>query len=100
MGLKPGEHGTLVFGREVKEAVPCNQSVETLTQRKLTHVCEMDLCGRQISPKQLDHCGSGIYRRHVETSKDQFAGNGQPRPATDVEHGGTRRKQATEALKP
>lgn len=76
MFAEDGKHGALVVVREVKEAVPCEQTIKETPQRKSAHVYELRFLMGEIVPEEVNHLRRSVDAGDSAASFYKMAGEG------------------------
>ncbi len=85
MGGEGGEHGTLIVGGEVKEAVPGQKPVEFPPEPQMPHVGQHHVMVRQVPAKHLHHRPGPVDSGHLAPTCGEPERQRIARPAAHVQ---------------
>jgi len=94
------EHPTLIFLRQMKEAVPSHNSVEFAVQIQCSHVGNVPFLLGKAVRAHGDHCARCVDPGQAAAVFDQVPAHWHAASAADVEHGGPVGKQCEEPVEP
>src|SRR5215468_2741195 len=100
MGCKYPEHGALIVGLEVEEAVPRQYSVKPPADCQRAHIRDQPLLIRHSASAQRDQGWRAVDARDLETMRNQAPCNRHPAAAAEVKYCPANRKRADQAIDP
>ena len=94
------EHRPLIPAREMEEAVPGEEAVESAVKFEPTHVRDDPLFLREALAAQVDQSGRRIDARHAQAGPEEIARDRLAGTAAQVEHPAARRQASHEGVQP
>ena len=94
------EHGSLVVGPKMKEAVPGKNSAKAPAPRQVSHVGNDPFLSGHPASTQRDQGGRAVDAGDMETVRNHVNGNRHSAATAQVENIGSVREQTNEAVDP